>query len=230
MAKLPKNIFTNPIWHAIQTKHPHLGVSVGDACRYFADVAPFAAVAGSSTTALRQLHSLLAADESVWVMGEHYPYVAELSFEEMLECVQMVLPEDVLLPDPTIEIVRLSDADAPEMMALTTLAFPGFFRSRTCEMGSYFGIRAGRELIAMGGERLMLQGYSEISGVCTHPGHRGKGYAASLIWHVVRKHRRDGIVSWLHVAAKNHKAIELYLRMGFTVAHNVVLHRIRRKD
>ena len=57
------------------------------------------------------------------------------------------------------------------------------------------------ELIAMGGERLQLDGYSEISAVCTHPSFRGQGFAARLIWHLVRNHRCDGLVSWLHVAA-----------------------------
>jgi predicted GNAT family acetyltransferase len=142
----------------------------------------------------------------------------------------MVLPEEVTPPGPTSEIVPLTDANAPEMVALTALAFPGFFRSRTCEMGSYYGVRSGGELIAMGGERLTLDGYPEISGVCTHPVHRGKGHAASLIWHLARNHRRDGVVSWLHVSAENHHAIELYLRMGFTVARKVKLHRLSRND
>ena len=86
------------------------------------------------------------------------------------------------------------------MVALTTLAFPSFFRSRTCEMGSYYGVRSCTgELLAMGGERLQLDGYSEISALCTHPSFRGQGFAVRLIWHLVRNHRRDGLVSWLHV-------------------------------
>ena len=120
------------------------------------------------------------------------------------------------------------------MVALTDVAFPGFFRSRTCEMGSYFGVRSEGRLIAMGGERLKLDGalksYPEISGVCTHPDHRGKGYAENLIWHLVKNHRRDGLVSWLHVSATNDRAIQLYLRMGFVEARRVILHRISRKD
>ena len=230
MAELPQELFANPIYHALITKQSHLGVSVGAACRYLADVAPFAAVVEPTKTALQQLHSLLTEGESVWVMEEDCPSIAELLFEERLECLQMVLPAEVLPPAPAMEIVYLSDADAPEMVALTTLAFPGFFRRRTCEMGSYYGIRSEGELVAMGGERLMLDGYSEISGVCTHPAHRGKGYAANIIWHLVRDHQRAGIVSWLHVSSMNHPAIELYRRMGFTVAHHVVLHRIRRKN
>jgi GNAT superfamily N-acetyltransferase len=230
MTDLPENLFANPVWHALQTKHRHFALSRGEACRYPADVAPFAAVSTPSKSALQSLHSLLATGEYVWLMGESYPSIPELSCEGTLECLQMVLPEDVAPPGPTPDIVPLSDANAPEMVALTDLAFPGFFRSRTCEMGSYYGVRSDRELIAMGGERLMLDGYPEISGICTHPAHRGKGHAANLIWHLARNHRREGLVSWLHVSAENHKAVELYLRMGFTVARKVKLHRLCRND
>jgi predicted GNAT family acetyltransferase len=80
----------------------------------------------------------------------------------------------------------------------------------------------------MGGERLALDGYSEISGVCTHPAHRGKGFAANLIWQLVRNHRREGLVSWLHVSSENRRAIELYFRMGFKTVRRVTLNRVSR--
>jgi ribosomal protein S18 acetylase RimI-like enzyme len=230
MTDLPENLFANPVWHALQTKHRHFAVSDGEASRYPADVAPFAAVATPSKSALLSLHSLLVPGEYVWLIGETYPSVPELSCIGNLECLQMVLPEEITPPSPTPGIVPLPNENAPEMVTLTDLAFPGFFRSRTCEMGSYYGVRSDGELIAMGGERLTLDGYPEISGVCTHPAHRGKGHAASLIWHLVRNHRRDGLVSWLHVSAENRHAIELYLRLGFTVARKVNLHRICRND
>jgi GNAT superfamily N-acetyltransferase len=238
MNDLPESLFANPVWHALQTRHRHLAVCVGDACRYPAGVAPFAAVAELSSTAMQQLHSLLEPGEAVWLIGKSYPHVPELVFEGTLPCLQMLLPEEVAPPDPmpnaTPEIVQLSDANALEMVALTTLAFPGFFRKRTCEMGSYYGVRSDArsdsELIAMGGERLTLDGYPEISAICTHPSHRGKGLAASLIWQLVRDHRRDGLVSWLHVSSANQRAIELYLRMGFKVVREVTLNRISRKD
>jgi predicted GNAT family acetyltransferase len=142
----------------------------------------------------------------------------------------MVLPKEVALPRVTIEIVALSGTNRKEMVMLTTLAFPGFFRRRTCEMGSYFGVQDRGELIAMAGERLMLDGFPEISGVCTNPAHRGKGYASSLIYELAQNHRRDGLVSWLHVTAANHHAIALYLRMGFKAVRKVTLRRVSRKD
>jgi predicted GNAT family acetyltransferase len=225
---LPKKLFSNPVWHALQTRHSRFAVTAGDACRYPADVAPFAAVAASSAEALRQLASLLVPEESVWIFGEEAPAAPELNLMETLKCLQMVLPDEVKPPDAAMELIRLSAADAPDMVALTTLAFPGFFRSRTYEMGSYFGVRIEGELIAMSGERIMLDGYPEVSGVCTHPAHRGKGYAANLIWEVVREHRRNGDVSWLHVAASNQRAIDLYHRMGFVTSRVVTLHRVSR--
>jgi predicted GNAT family acetyltransferase len=230
MNDLPENLFANPVWHALQTEHRHFAISVGNACRYPADVAPFAAVAAPTTTALQELYSLLALGESVWLVGDAYPYVPELSFEETLECFQMILPDKIRPPDPTIQIVPLSTAHAPEMVALTTLTFPGFFRGRTCEMGSYWGVRSDGKLIAMGGERLKLAGYPEISGVCVAPEHRGKGAAAAVIWEIVRNHRREGLVSSLHVGVANHRAIELYLRMGLKVVRKVALNRLSRKD
>src|SRR4029077_20021784 len=120
-------------------------------------------------------------------------------------------------------IASLSDANATEMVALTDLAFPGFFRRRTCQMGSYYGVRSDSELIAMGGERLMLEGYSEISGVCTYPAHRRKGLAASLIWRLARDHRRGGLWHWVPSHAAHRRAIELYVRLGFEVVRTVTL-------
>ena len=225
-ADLPEHLFANPVWHALQTRHRHFALSAGDACRYPADVVPFAALKSPTLSALHHLHALLLSGESVWVIGETLPPSAELSVEETMDCLQMVLPQDVTPPGPNIEIVPL--ADAPEMVALTSIAFPGFFRLRTCEMGQYYGVRSHGELIAMGGERLQLEGYSEISGVCTHPAHRGKGYAASLIGHLARKHRRENLTSFLHVGSANQPAVQLYLRMGFQITRRIALNWISR--
>jgi len=232
MTELPESLFANPVWSALHSKrHSHFALSSGEACRYPADVAPFAAVASPTEATLLQLHTLLAPGEFVWIIGESYPHPPQLVFEQTLEVLQMVLPAEVQPPSsPTPEIIPLTNENAPEMVALTDIAFPGFFRSRTCEMGSYFGVRSQGQLIAMAGERLTLDGYPEMSGVCTHPDHRSKGYAEKLIWHLARHHRRQGLTSWLHVSANNDRAIQLYLRMGFIKARKVILHRICRND
>lgn len=172
MNGLPETLFANPIWQALHTRHSHFALTNSAAIRYPADVAPFAALAEPTPAALDQLASLLTHNESVWLFNENLPATPALRFLESLPCLRPFLPATVVPPpDPHPEIVPLTEADAPAMVALTDLAFPGFFRPRTCEMGSYFGIHHHGDLIAMCGERLMLPGYAEISGLCTHPAH-----------------------------------------------------------
>ncbi len=99
-----------------------------------ADVAAFAAVAEPSERALRQLGSLLTPGESVWLIGENYPRISELASTDTLPCLQMALAAPVAALAADLAIEPLNEANAAEMVALTALAFPGFFRRRTCEM------------------------------------------------------------------------------------------------
>jgi ribosomal protein S18 acetylase RimI-like enzyme len=233
MSELPEGLFLNPVWHALRGPHRHLAIDGGDACRYPADVTPFAALAEPSTAALRHLRGLLTPADSVWIVDGGQPRMPELGVEGNLECLQMVLPPKASLPAlaPALEIVPLGASQAAEMVALTDVAFPGFFRSGTYRMGSYFGVRAAdRKLIAMAGERLRLEGYPEMSGICTHPAHRGQGLARRLILHLTALHRRQGLVSWLQVSAANTAAIALYRDIGFETARSVMLLRISRAD
>jgi ribosomal protein S18 acetylase RimI-like enzyme len=226
----PQLLFANPVWRALHGQHREFALCAGEACRYPTDVAPFAALATPSVPALRQLRSLLTADESVWLFGSHAARAAQLHCVERLECLQMLLAEDVAAGEPTLEVQHLSAADSAAMVELTALAFPGFFRARTCEMGTYYGIFDEGVLVAMGGERLMLEGYAEISGVCTRPQYRGRGYARELIWQLVRDHRRRGWHSWLHVSVANAGATALYTSMGFKPLRVVTLERLRREE
>jgi ribosomal protein S18 acetylase RimI-like enzyme len=243
MNVLPEDLFLDPVWHALNTRHRRLALVEGDARRYPADVAPFAAVAKPSESALRQLHSILAPGEYVWLMGTCYPHVPYLRNEGTLECAQMVLTTELAEKPMTSKLERLTADDSAAMVALTDIAFPGFFRSRTYLMGTYYGARMDgpqvngvqasgptAPLMAMAGERLALDGYTEISGVCTHPEHRGKGLAANLIARVAAAQRQQGVVSFLHVASANTRAIDLYRRLGFVESRRVMLTRVSRAN
>jgi ribosomal protein S18 acetylase RimI-like enzyme len=237
---LPEGSFTNPVWTALHSVHSRFAIPAAslvgesrtnEACRYPEDVVPFVSIAAPALSAMRQVHGLLGPGESVWLIGAQYVEIPELRREATLECFQMVLPEDVVAAESPVKILPLTDAHAHEMVALTEVAFPGFFRRRTCEMGSYFGVRSpAGQLIAMGGERLKLDGFSEISAVCTHPDFRGHAYGTHIIWEIVRMHRRQGVASFLHVGCANTRAVELYLRMGFKNIRKVTLHRISARD
>jgi predicted GNAT family acetyltransferase len=227
MNDLPDKLFANPIWNALRTTQRNFAISAGQAVRYPADVVPFAAVGAFGIHAMQELRSLLSPGDSTWVIAEEYAQIPELVRDDTIQCFQMVLPNEIAPLTETIELEKLSEKHAQEMVALTTLAFPGYFRVRSCEMGTYYGVRSPTgELIAMGGERFKVEEYSEISAVCTHPEFRGRGLAASIMWQIVRDHRRDGIVSWLHVGCKNIRAVELYRRMGFQTVRTVTLHRV----
>jgi predicted GNAT family acetyltransferase len=148
---------------------------------------------------------------------------------ETIEVLQMALPDDVTPPDDiAADIALLDRTNAVEMLALTGHAMFDYFRKRTHELGSYYGVRAHDELVAIAGERLTIDRRVEISGVCTHPDHRGCGYASGLIWQLVRQHRRQGLVSWLQVAAVSQHAITLYHRIGFKVFNQIVLQKMVR--
>jgi len=228
MTDLPDEFFLNPVLTALATTHAHFAIGRGEAVRYPAAVTPFAAIASPTTEALRDLRSLLVPEEYVWVaaLDEADPSDAGLAIETTIDVLQMVLPPEVELPPPNPAIVPLDCSRAPEMVALTDIAFPGFFRPRTCEMGDYFGIYSQDRLIAMGGERLVFPGYSEMSGICTHPGHRGQGHAAQMLWHLARLDRSRGIVPWLHVTATNDPAVSLYLKLGFETIRSIKLYKL----
>jgi GNAT superfamily N-acetyltransferase len=226
MSDLPAAPFLNPVWHALHGPHRHLAIDRGEACRYPADVSPFAAVGQASLPAFEALRELLVPREPVWIVHELPPRLPGLVLEGSLECLQMVLPTEVALPAATSPAEALTGEHAAEMVALTDAAFPGFFRRNTYRMGSYFGLRRDGALAAMAGERLTLDGHPEMSSICTHPNHRGQGLARTLIIHLAHHHRRQGLVSWLQVGAANTPAIALYRDLGFKTVRSVMLHRL----
>ena len=122
-------------------------------------------------------------------------------------------PVDDSEDDPAIELLDESDAD--DMMALATLTKPGPFAQRTHLLGRYWGVRADGKLIAMAGERMRQPGYTEVSGVCTHPDFRGRGLGSRLCRHVQRQIQKEGNIPYLHVFSTNGAAISIYESLGF---------------
>ena len=124
---------------------------------------------------------------------------------------------DAPSPAPSNHVFRkLTEADVPEMLALTKLTEPGPFLPRTIELGSYFGIHESGSLVAMAGERLHLTGFTEVSAVCTHPDFRGRGYGNALMSAVISRIMRRGETPFLHVKTDN-AAVRLYQKLGFRI-------------
>ena len=222
----------DPIWNALQTTHRLLGLHGGLACKYRADVAPFAALAENSAAAYEDLRSLLTPGESAYLLAEKPPDISGLTMRGPMGVLQMLFAADKPIPEqgPGAEVRRITCDDSAAMVALTDAAFPGFFRTRTCDMGDYYGVWQEDRLVAMGGERFVFEPYREISGVCTLPEFRGQGLAARILWQILRDHRRDGRVSWLHVTSTNSNAIALYERLGFVTLREVPLYQLTKLE
>ena len=88
------------------------------------------------------------------------------------------------------------------MVALAALTHPGPFRSHTYRFGTYWGIRVKGVLAAMGGQRMHLPGYRELSAICTHPDFRARGYARAIVARLMTTTFDEGLTPFLHVEEK----------------------------
>lgn len=213
---LTPHILDNPAWASLSGPHAAFAERAGGhAARYAPDVAPFAAIADpADPRSWDGLRSLTASDGSVTLAGVLAP-PDDWAVVGAIEGVQLV--DTALDAEPAPEAVRLGAADVPEILELIELTKPGPFLPRTVELGTYLGIRDRGRLVAMAGERLHPPGWTEISAVCTRPGHRGRGLATRLVRAVAAGIRERGEVPFLHTAASNAAAIRLYESIGFTV-------------
>jgi predicted GNAT family acetyltransferase len=116
-----------------------------------------------------------------------------------------------------VEPVTLGAADVAEMIALTELTKPGPFFARTHELGKFLGLRIDGKLVAMAGERMKPANYTEMTAICMHPDHRGRGYAQLLLGAVARQIVARGEIPFLHVFTDNISAIALYERQGMNI-------------
>jgi len=144
---------------------------------------------------------------------------APAGWSVLLESTMYRMAWDAELPaeHPAPGAVSLGPEHADEAMKLAALTRPGPFGPRTIEMGEYFGFVEGGRLLAMAGERMQALGLREVSGVCTHPGHQGRGLARQLMEKLVRRQLLRGERPFLHVMTANAGAVRLYQGMGFVI-------------
>ena len=211
------NVLDNPAWPSLTGVHRHLGNVRDRAARYHADISPFAALAIPTPEAQADLAALLAPGEIVAIAGDHG--ASERNGFRILQGLsirQMVL--DTPIDGPRVAPARLGVADSTEMLALAELTRPGPFAVRTIAMGDYVGFRENGRLVAMGGERLRPPGFTEVSGICTHPDFRGRRYAEAIVRELSRSIQARGERPFLHVAIGSPSeavATALYASLGY---------------
>ena len=218
-----------PVWSALTSRQAHLALGEKERfLRFPADIEPFGATRDNSSEQLAGLAELMPLDGHV-ALAEVAKLPAPPGFISMISAAihQMTAPR-IEPPDDNLDVVSLSDADAPEMHALATLTQPGPFHARTHTLGGFVGVRENGRLIAMAGERLKAPGFTEISAVCTHPDARGRGLAAALMRRVAAGIVARGEELFLHVYPHNKSAIALYERLGFRHRADIQLNVLRR--
>ena len=204
----------NPAWNALCSNQAALAVGSGKALRYDQDFAIFAATPDHGPEALAALGALIErTGRAIVAESAALPPVPGAIVDTHRLAVQMVA--EAITPGAALDFVPLGDADAAEMLALATLTEPGPFFSRTHRLGDFIGIKQDGRLVAMAGERMKPTGFTEVSGVCTHPDFRGRGYAAALMRVVAQRIRTRGETPFLHAYADNAGAIGLYETLGF---------------
>lgn len=214
----------NVIWQALTTRDAEFAESFDEARRFVREVGPLGAFREHGPRGFASLAGLVESGGTIGLFLDD-PYESRTGWNFVIGAPLLQMVADGRLapparPDPSPELLRtelteLGTKDSPEMIELTALTKPGPFGSRTHELGTYLGIRCDGKLVAMAGERLKVPGYIEVSAVCTHPEHTGKGYAGILMTEVMRRIRDRGETAFLHSRQDNVRAIEIYQRLGF---------------
>src|SRR5574337_1679430 len=217
----------NPFWASLCSRHRAIALRHGDVARYPAAFAPFLGVASAEANVTGALVSLLEPGESVYLLGVAPSSPRGGALEAFAPLAQMMCPAPIAVIDgpPVIELTHAHRAD---VLALTALVYPHYFRPRTMELGRYFGIYQDGRRAAMIGERLGTDVQQEISAVCTHPDFSGRGYARRLLALLSNDNLEHGRLPFLHVSRQNTRAKSLYERMGYVHRRDIGFWSLRR--
>lgn len=221
----PAHPLDRPVWSALNTRVAPFAIRSaqdgGAAVRLDPDVGVFVAAADDTPASRKLLDALCRAYPGAGLVeAEGEPIAAVLPDVPVLSqasCVQMTAAALTAGHDGDLDILTLGEADADEMLALATLTRPGPFRRGTLRLGGFIGVRREGRLIAMAGERMKVEGYSELSGVCTHPEFRGQGLAGVLSRAVVSRILARDEQAFLHAYAGHSATVAFYESLGFSV-------------
>jgi ribosomal protein S18 acetylase RimI-like enzyme len=217
----------NPIWHSLRSRHAPLAIEREQVARFPPEYAPFLGVRDADAASPAAIASLLGEDETVYLLGVLPKLPTHWSIKAYAPLAQMVC-RVVQPPIAGPAIVELGAAHRADVLDLTALVYPHYFRPRTMDLGRYFGIYVDGRLAAMIGERMGMARHQEISAVCTHPDFLGRGYARQLLVMLSNEALARGLTPFLHVSHENTRAKTLYEQMGFVLRSDIGFWSLRR--
>jgi predicted GNAT family acetyltransferase len=224
-----EHLLDNPIWNALISGNSYLAQG-NSQVKYFAEnVAPFVGFEEYSTVNFNMLYELVTDQRVLAVVSaEEVAIPGQWKVLNNMKILQLVFDGPVPPEPQNQELVTLQDQHIPAMLALTKMTNPGPFSERTIDFGNYKGIFGDDVLIAMAGYRTQPSPYIEISAVCTHPDHLGKGYAGTLINYHIRQIIAASGTPYLHSRTDNANAIRLYQKLGFSIRKEMTFNIIQR--
>lgn len=213
-----EDILYNPVYHALVSGDRKLAIGGGEVKYFDEAVSPFVGFPDGYENGFADLYDLMPAGRKI-LYAKPERIAAPPGWKLVVEIpgLQFLFTGSKIAAGNAHTLVPLDSSYAEEMLQLAALTKPGPFGLRTIEFGHYYGIFDNGKLVAMTGQRLHPGNYAEVSAVCTHPDHLGKGYAAALLNHQLDLVASQGKQAFLHVRDDNERAIALYERLGFEV-------------
>jgi ribosomal protein S18 acetylase RimI-like enzyme len=225
-----EDLLFNPVYNALNTRDARFNLGKNGVKYFPEEVSPFAGFETGNDKGFESLHQQLPAGRKIlYATPEALNEIPSWKPVVIIHGLQFVYTgktepfEISMVPEP------LDHSHAEGMVQLAALTKPGPFNLRTIEFGHYHGIFENGRLAAMTGQRLHVGDYTEVSAVCTHPDHLGKGYAATLIKHQLNIIHSHGEKAFLHVRNDNTRAISLYERLGFEVSRNMNFYFLQKE-
>ncbi len=221
----------NPVWQALSSHQSHFNMGHHSLKFFPANVSPFVGMEHWNEADLNMLTENLPANRTFSVMIAQKVTIPE-DFEIIFSCPLYQMCCFQLNPslNPAVNIIKLGYEHVAQMLELTNKTKPGPFLEKTIDMGNYYGIFENGMLISLAGERLRLDGFTEVSAICTDPDHLGKGLASILTSHAAQNIFASGNIPFLHVKTDNLRAIQVYKRAGFEIRTEVYFAIFRRKS
>lgn len=211
------DLLDNVFWHSLSGSHEHLSTGDARARRYARGFPAIAGFPDPQQPNFEALATLFDPDEPFYTCGWTGAAPAGWRIDVDARMFLMVWDGSAPAEDPALDAVMLDLRYVDRMLALAAATRPGPFGPRNVEMGDYYGLFEGEQLLAMAGERMHVGSHREISAVCTDPSHQGRGLARRLTEKLIRIQLGRGQTPFLHVMSHNDRARGMYERMGFRV-------------